>query len=189
MNQVIQMLLVQIALIILSVILALTTRFSKIKGCSDIVKEKKIKNKRTEALIYTIIAVLAIIWTSYCSLDVIKQDYIVEDLQLVSYGKSQVFSGIKEFNFDVGKLYSFSEDGLNYNLEKETTYKVTYARRTSVIISIEGETKSVGLKTIFKYGSIGDILFLLLLLAIYLVGKYMIYHLRYSKPKTKWKKR
>ncbi len=185
MNPIMQMLYIYISLIILLAVLALIARFSKIKGCSDTVKEKKIKSKRTEALIYAIIAVLAVFWTSYCSLDVIKQDYIVENLQLVSYGKSQVFSGIKEFNFDVGRLYSFSEDGLNYNLEKENTYKVTYARRTSVIISIEGETKSVGLKTIFKYGSLGDIFILLLLLAIYLVAKYMIYHLRYSKPKTK----
>lgn len=189
MNQVIQMLLIYIVLIILLVTLALITRFSKIKGCSDIVKEKRIKSQKTEALVYAIIAVLAVFWTSYCSLDVIKQDYIVEDVQLVSYGKARVFSGIEEFNFDIGRLCSFSEDGLNYNLEKENTYKVTYARRTSVIISIEGETKSVGLKTIFKYGSIRDILFISLLLAIYLVAKYMVFHLRYSKPKSKWKKR
>jgi hypothetical protein len=94
-----------------------------------------------------------------------------------------------EFNFDSGRLYSFSKDGLNYKLEEENIYKVTYARRTSVIIDIEEETKAVGLKTIFKYGSIGDILFISLLLIIYLVLKYLFYYLRYSKPKPKWKKR
>jgi hypothetical protein len=61
MNQVVQMLLVHLSFVIVSVILSLTTRFSKIKGCSDIVKEKKIKSKKREALIYAIIAVLAVL--------------------------------------------------------------------------------------------------------------------------------
>ncbi len=189
MNQVTQMLLMYVLFIIITITLALITGFSKIKGCSKVVKEKRIKSKKCEALVYAIIAVLAIFWTSYCSLDLIKQDYVVEDIKLVSYGKGNVISVTNAYMFDTGRLYSFAEDGKNYALKKGTTYKVTYAHRTSTIINIEGETKTAGLKTIFESGSIQDILVVSLFLIVYLVLRYLVFDLRYSKPKPKWKTR
>ena len=189
MIQVVRFLLLMLFGIIALTSSALVVRFSKIKNSSKFIKEKKLKRKKIESAIIAFGAVFFICYTVYYSVDLIKQDYVVADLEFVnSYSRQQWFAP-KKYVFKEEHLSSYPEDGLNYALQEGVKYRVTYAPRTSMIIDIEGVEKTAGLKAIYKSGNFKDIfVFTLLVIIVIALRIFRIKMLGY-KPERKWKKR
>lgn len=189
MNQVVRLLLLMLFTIIALIDVALFVRFSKIKNSSKFIKEKKLKRKKIVSVLIALVAVCFICYTAYCSVDLIKQDYVVADLEFVnSYSRKEWFAP-KKYVFKEEHLSSYPEDGLNYALQEGVTYRVTYAPRTSMIIDIEGVEKTAGLKAIYKSGKFKDIFIVTLLIIVVIALRIFRIKMLGYKPERKWKKR
>ncbi|MBP3938955.1 MAG: hypothetical protein IK955_06065 [Clostridia bacterium] len=189
MRQVVYMTLLYVACSVMLSAFAVSVRFSKIRNSSKFVKAKKIKQHKIEAVIIALFAVLGIVLAGYSSYDLIKQDFVTENFEYVGAEKGIAWARLNRYRFDNGDdiltLRSFPEDGKQYVFKKGMVYRITYAPRADVIVDVEGEERTAGLKTIFESGNIKDILIIIGLIGVYIAVNFFRIKLRGHKPERK----
>ncbi len=111
--------------------------FGKKRGSSKLIKDKLSKKRKTEFVIILLISLLLSIYTGYMSLDLIKKDFVVSELTLISNSRCDLFG--KNYMFDIGngKYIKLSTSEKDCILNEGEVYTVTYAHRSQVLISVD----------------------------------------------------
>ncbi len=110
--------------------------FGRRRGSSKFIKDKLSRRRKRKFVVILFVSLLLSFYTSYMSLDLIKKDFIVSELTLVSNSRSNLFG--KSYMFDIGngKYIKLSSSEKDYILNEGQVYIVTYAHRSQVLIRV-----------------------------------------------------
>ncbi len=101
-------------------------------------KRKREKSKRNSSIVFLIMAIFGLCWTIYGSMDLIFKDYVTQEAIYSRYYRGKGI-GVREVFFIVGDsenmICAFSSDVRDLEVGKR--YKVVYAQRTNMLLSIE----------------------------------------------------
>lgn len=107
-------------------------------------RKKRNKSKRNTSLVWLIVSLFSLFYTTYCSMDLILKDYIIQQGTYMYYNRGrEVYIQKVFFSVNDSKEFCYTFTNVSKNMKPGKQYKIVYAKRTLMLISIEENNTEV----------------------------------------------